>query len=104
MTAITVPETGEVLREIPECDLNDPASLEAWHGNFGYAETFRKVLLGNLREVAKAKAAMQTPPVTLSDARADNHARCSDTYVDFLVKSLEGRIARERNVIASNTR
>ncbi len=92
------PETGE--EELPTYDPRDPASLEAFFGNFGYAEHFRKVVLANAREAARAKATRDEVKVT--EARLDDQARTSDMYVNFLVHNLQGRTLRERNVIDSN--
>ena len=78
---------------IPLCDTSNPADLEAWFGNFGYADHFRKVVLANCKEIIRAKA---TEKVT--EARIDDLARISDFYVDFLIQCLDGRRLREQNV------
>lgn len=100
MTALTN-EHGEVKRELPAIDLTDPAVLEAWFGNFGTYEHLRKVVLANQRETERAKALLEDPPLKLSDDRADNRARTSDVYVQFLIDGLKGRTLRERNVLDS---
>ena len=96
--------TGAVIDGLPGCNTDDPASLEAHFGNFGFAEHFRKVVLASCREAERAKALLEEPPFKLSDDRADNRARCSDRYVSFLVENLNGRVLRERNVLSSNGR
>lgn len=102
---ITDPETGEVRREIAGCDTNDPADLESWYGNFGQHETLRKVVLANCRSIARAKAALVTDAKqTLSDPRADDAARQSDAYIDFIIAGMEGRRLREKNVRESFAR
>ena len=90
------PSTGEVIDGLPGYDPKDPASLEAFFGNFGYAEHFRKVVLANCREAERARATASETKV--SEARLDDLARSSDTYVQFLIDNLHGRTLRERNV------
>lgn len=80
-------------------DENDPASLEAWFGNFGHAEHFRKVILSDCREAVRAEYDAKGEKV--SEARLDTLARIHNNYVDWLTYTLRGRIARERNVLAS---
>lgn len=80
-------------------DPNDPASLEAWFGNYGHAEHFRKVVLASAREAQRARAAAVQEKVT--EARLDDLARTSDKYVDYLIATLKGRALREQNVLAS---
>lgn len=86
-------------------DVNDPASLEAWFGNFGYAEHFRKVTLASAREAARARASLLVEKKETakfpSEAKLDDLARTSDKYVDFLIATLKGRHAREQNVLSS---
>lgn len=78
---------------IPVCDTTNPADLEAWFGNFGYADHFRKVVLATVKELVRAQA---TEKVT--EARLDDLARVHDIYVDFLTQCLNGRRLREQNV------
>lgn len=85
-------------------DTNDPASLESWFGLFGHYEHFRKILLADCREAARAAGLKESPPVKLSDERALDKARISDRYVDYIIAGLNGRIAREQNVLASMAR
>ena len=95
-------ETGEEIAGLPAWDENDPASLEAWFGNFGHAEHFRKITLANAREAERAKAVEREEKIT--EARLDDKARISDMYVSFIVSSLQGRILREKNVRESMAR
>lgn len=83
-------------------DSSDPGSLEAWFGNFGHAEHFRKVVLASAREAERARAAATETKV--SEARLDDLARTSDKYVDYLIATLHGRHQREVNVLASMAR
>jgi hypothetical protein len=80
-------------------DTNDPASLEAWFGNFGHAEHFRKVVLASCREAERAGATLRQEK--LSEARLDDLARTSDKYVQYLIETLNGRCQREQNVLVS---
>lgn len=80
-------------------DPTDPASLEAWFGNFGHAEHFRKVVLASCREIERAKATRAEAKV--SEARLDDLARTSDTYVQYLVATLNGRVLREKEHLAA---
>lgn len=86
-------------------DEHDPASLEAWFGNFGHAEHFRKVVLASAREAARARASLiaekNAGTKMPSEAKLDDMARTSDKYVDYLIATLKGRHAREQNVLAS---
>ena len=81
------------INRIPMCDTSNPADLEAWFGNFGYADHFRKVVLGSCKEVARAK----NP--TASEAKLDTLAHVNDMYVDFLIQCLNGRRERERHFL-----
>lgn len=89
--------TGEVLPEIPGCDITDPASLEAWHGNFGYSEHYRKVVLADAGAAERAKDALSATKKRPETQIADD-ARRSDMYVTYLTEQLKGRILRERNI------
>jgi hypothetical protein len=88
--------------EAIDFDANDPANLEAWFGNFGHAEHFRKVVLASCREAERAKAVANETKI--SEARLDDLARTSDKYVQYLVDTLNGRHLREQNVLASMAR
>lgn len=88
--------------ELVTWDGDDPASLEAWFGNFGHAEHFRKVVLASCREAQRASANMRKEK--LSEARLDDLARTSDKYVQYLTDTLTGRKLREANVLESANR
>lgn len=94
-TGFVAPSTGEEVAYDP----NDPASLEAFFGNFGHAEHFRKVLLADCREAVRAKYAASGEKIT--EARLDDLARTHERYVDWLIYTLTGRHRREQNVLAS---
>lgn len=94
-TGFVVPSTGEA----HEYDATDPASLEAWFGAFGHAEHFRKVVLASCREALRAKYAASGEKIT--EARLDDLSRTHDRYVDWLIYTLNGRVLREQNAIAS---
>lgn len=87
------------LARIPMCDTSNPADLEAWFGNFGYADHFRKVVLASCKEIARATASEK-----VTEAKLDDAAHTSDLYVDFLIQCLGGRRLREQNVLDSNAR
>ena len=94
--------TGEVVDTLPACNTNDPADLEAWFGNFGFSDHFRKVVLASCKEVERAKAVERNEKITVD--RLDDLARTSDAYVSFLVENLNGRRLREQNVRDSMAR
>jgi hypothetical protein len=79
--------------EVPSCDLTDPAQLEAWFGNFGYAEHYRKVVLASCREIVRARATLEKQK--LSESKIDDMARTHENYLQYLVDSLNGRRVRE---------
>lgn len=84
---------------VPLCDNTDPADLEAWYGNFGFAEHYRKVVLANCREIVRAQAALTD--TKLSEARIDDLARTHSLYISYLAEHLDGRRMREKNVLES---
>ena len=86
---------GTIAR-LPVCDTSNPADLEAWFGNYGFADHFRKIVLASCREIARAKATEK-----LTEAKLDDAAHTSDIYVDFLIQCLNGRRLREQNVMDS---
>ena len=93
-------EMGDRLGDrLPDCDMNNPADLESWYGPFGYADHWRKVVLANAREIVRATNALGGEK--LSEARIDDRARTSDSYLTFLTTHLEGRRKREENVLSS---
>ena len=90
-----VPSSGEVI----EYDATDAGSLEAFFGNFGHAEHFRKVILADCREAIRAKYAASGEKIT--EARLEDLSRTHDRYIDWLVYTLRGRQLREQNVLSS---
>lgn len=82
--------------EIPKCDTTDPADVEAWFGNYGYADHYRKVVLSSCREIIRASAAIAG--TKLSEAKIDDAARLHDSYLVFLRDCLDGRRIREEMV------
>lgn len=81
---------------IPACDHTNPAELEAWFGNFGYADHFRKVVLANCAEILRARAADEETKV--SETRINDMAHTHVLYLDFLLQCLKGRTLREQNL------
>lgn len=81
----------DITEAIPVCDLNDPASVEAFYGVFGYAEHFRKVILSNCKELIRAKATEK-----LTESRIEDLSRVHPLYVQYLIDSLNGRRVREQ--------
>lgn len=79
--------------QLPTCDTSDPASLEAWYGDFGWAQHFRKVVLSNCAEIVRAEATEK-----LSESRIDQLAHIHPLYLSFLTDCLNGRRLREQNV------
>ena|ERR1035437_10208218 len=96
----TDPSTGEVLPSLPHCDASNPADLEAFYGNFGFFELYRKVVLADAKEIIRAKAVAAAEKIT--ESRIDDLSRTSDLYVNFLAVHLKGRQLREQNVLDSN--
>ncbi len=86
---ISARASGEV--KIPECDTSDPAQLEAWYGNFGYADHYRKVVIANCQEIERAKASGEK----ITESRLDALARLNPIYLTFLATHLDGRRIRE---------
>lgn len=100
MTAAISPNAKAV--DVPLCDTTDAAALEAWYGNFGFAEHWRKVVLASCREIIRAQAALTE--TKLSEARIDDLARTHQLYLSFLAEHLDGRRLREQNVLDSQPR
>lgn len=89
--------TGDSIGDnLPACDLKNPADLEAWFGNFGHFDFYRKLVIANCREIVRATAAMGNQKLT--EARIDDMAHVHPLYFDFLTKGLEGRRRREEMV------
>jgi hypothetical protein len=91
MTTSTAPAYGI---DVPDWSEEDPASLEAWFGNYSFFDHYRKVILSNCMELERAKAAGEK----ITETRLDSLARLHPNYLQFLADSLQGRTARERNV------
>ena len=89
-----------MLSDLPACDTTNPADLETWFGNFGYAEHYRKVVLALAKELERAKAGTEK----ITESRLDDLARTSDAYLEFLAACLYGRRLREQNVLDSAVR
>lgn len=99
------PERPETLPQpvsIPGCNFDDPAALEAWFGNYGWFEHYRKVVLSNCREMERAKAVAAGIKRTVD--QIDDLARNHPNYLHLLTESLPGRILREKNVLESASR
>ncbi len=94
MSDLVDPTTGEVLREIPVCDMTNPADLASWYGNFGFFDHYRKVVLAAAKEIERAKAAGEKR----TETKLEDDARCSALYFDFLGTHLRGRQMWEQNV------
>lgn len=99
MTTLSKPD-GTLIADVPPVDFSDVASVESWYGPFGFFENFRKIVLANCRELERAKALVRNEK-PLSNERADDLARQSDTYVSFIVEHLKGRQLREKNALQS---
>jgi len=82
--------------KLPAIDTTNPADLEAWFGNFGFFDHFRKIVLSNCQEIVRASAALQNTKLT--EARIDALAHTHGLYLDFLAEGLHGRRERERLV------
>lgn len=93
-------EPGDRLEgRMPLCDESDPASLEAFYGNFGYAEAWRKCVIANCKEIVRARYTLANEKI--SESRIDDLAHVHDLYLDFLTTHLKGRRIREENVLQS---
>ena len=87
-----------VINRLPMVDMQNPSDLEAWFGNFGFADHFRKIVLSSCKEIERAKSP------TASEAKLDTLAHINDLYVDFMIQCLNGRRLREQNVLSSMAR
>lgn len=90
------PSGDRIGNKVPPCDFTDPADLEAWYGNFGFFDHFRRVVVDNCAGIERAKAVSEQTKIT--EERLKQLAHTNAIYVDFLITHLEGRILRERNV------
>jgi hypothetical protein len=68
--------------DLPRCDLQDPAALEAFFGRNALAQHWRKVVLAHCRELERGKAAVASTKTT--EARLDDLARQHDFYLEYL--------------------
>lgn len=84
---------------LPPLNLDDPAQLEAFYGNFAFFDHYRKSVLAECYEIERAKAAQAGEKVT--EARLENLARLHPNYLDFLGQHFNGRHQREQNVVES---
>ena len=95
-------DTGDANVELPECDLSNPADVEAWYGNYSFFDHYRNCVLADCKEIERAKASVSGEKVT--EERLKDLARRNDIYLTFLAKHLNGRRAREVNVRESFAR
>jgi hypothetical protein len=93
MTTNTVPAYGI---DVPDWTEGDPASLEAFFGNYGMWEHFRKVVQANCEELVRAKYESDGQKIT--ETRIQALGRLHPNYIQFLTDGLFGRQAREQNV------
>ena len=82
---------------LPPLDLEDPANLEAFYGNFAFFDHYRKSILAQCRELVRAKCVGEK----ITEARIDDLARTLPLYLDFLAEHFVGREKREQNVYQS---
>ena len=78
---------------IPDCDLTDPASVDAWFGRNQLFAHVRKVKLALCRELERAKCEASNERYTVD--KIDDRARLHPLYVGFLLHCLEGARIRE---------
>jgi hypothetical protein len=81
---------------LPEVNLNDPAQLEAFYGNFAFFDHYRKSVLAECHELERAKALESGSKTT--ETQLENRARLHPNYIDFLSTHFNGRHQREQNV------
>lgn len=90
-------ESGDRIGDkLPAIDTTNPAEVEAWFGNYGLWEHWRKVVLSNCQEIVRASAAVGGAKLT--EARIDALAHTHGLYLDFLADGLRGRRMREQMV------
>ena len=80
----------------PDRESDDHAVLAAWYSGWAYAETYRKTVLAQCRELVRAKAAAAGKKMT--EARVDDLARTHPVYLSYLEKHLRGRVLWEEEV------
>jgi hypothetical protein len=83
---------GDVV--IPDPETADFAELAAWYSGFAYAEHYRKVVLSACREVIRAGASLTNQKLT--ESRMEDLSRVHPSYLDFLARHLQGRMAWEQ--------
>ena len=84
---------------IPEPDLEDPGTLAAWYSGFAFAESYRKIVLAQCRELVRAKFVAANAKIT--ESRIDDLARNHPSYLAFLETHLHGRVSWERHFLRS---
>jgi len=80
--------------EIPRCDFDDPAALDAWFGRSGLYAHWRKVVLALAKEMSRA--ALEAAGRKYTEAKVDDMARLNPIYYEFLLHCLEGARLREK--------
>lgn len=80
--------------DVPVCDFDDPAALEAWHGRSQLAERWRKCVLALCRQLERAK--LEAAGVRYTVDKVDDLARLNPLYYGFLLNCLEGARLREK--------
>lgn len=84
---------------LPAVNLEDPAQLEAFYGNFAFFDHYRKSVLAECYEMERAKALESQTKIT--EAQLENRARLHPNYLDFLAVHFNGRHKREQNILDS---
>lgn len=80
--------------DIPLCDFDDPAALEAWWGRNQLAEQWRKCVLALCRDLERAK--FEAAGVRYTVDKVDDRARQNPIYTDYLLHCLQGARLREQ--------
>lgn len=80
--------------DIPACDFNDPAALDAWFGRNNMAEHWRKCVLALCRDMERAR--FEGAGVRYTVDKVDDAARQNPIYVKWLLQCLEGARLREK--------
>lgn len=73
----------------PDRESDAPEVLSAWYSGFAYAETYRKVVLAQCKELVRARYAAGDQKI--SEARIEDLSRQHPIYLDYLVRHLKGR-------------
>lgn len=82
------------VEDIPTCDFNDPASLEAWFGRNHLHADIRKVVLALCREIERAR--LESEGVRYTVDKVDDRARLNKIYTNYLLMCLEGTRIRDQ--------